>query len=169
MTDRTKLLVHINRISTVFANAIAHGPDGSLEGKFKDEHPHYINHSLGFYIMGCLAYLTSEEGEYSWKKKSSTYNSFDEFARSFPEAPRECYFERGITESSLDAIACIRNSVAHNNCDLAENKDRKSLEKVTEANLPGVILDGSIVTLEEPILGFVRQATYAVRRYHGDA
>ncbi len=168
MTDRTKLLVHINRISTVFRNAILNGPDGSLEGKFKDEHPHYINHSLGFYIMGCLAYLTSEGGEYSWKKSSPTFESFDEFAQSFPEPPRSCYLERGISEVTLDALACIRNAVAHNSCDLAANNDKESLEKVASANIPGVILDGSIVTLEEPLLDFVRQATYAVRKYHGD-
>ena len=169
MTDRTKLLVHINRISTMFRNAIHNGPDGTLEGNFKDEHPHFINHSLGFYVMGSLAYLTSEEGEYSWKKASSANNTFDEFAKSFPEPPRSNYFDCGVTEASLDALACIRNAVAHNNCDLEKNNDKSSLEKVTNAGLPGVNLDGSVVVLEEPLLEFVRKATYAVRKYHGDA
>lgn len=135
MTDRTKLLVHINRVSTMFRNAIHYGPDGTLEGKFEDEHPHFINHSLGFYVMGSLAYLTSEEGEYSWKKPSSTHSAFDDFAKSFPEPPRSNYFDRGVSEVSLDALACIRNAVAHNNCDLEQNIDKSSLEKVTNACL----------------------------------
>lgn len=66
LPDRTKLLIHLRRISTMLDNAFYLGPDGSLEGKYKNEHPIFIHYSLGFYLMGCLAYLEGKEGNYGW-------------------------------------------------------------------------------------------------------
>jgi len=166
--NRTKLLVHIRRISGLFESAIRNGPDGSLEGKFQHEHPTFINHSVGFYLIGSLAYLEGEDGTYSWNKPSQANSDFDVFASSFPPSPKQSFMSRCITKANLNALACIRNAVAHNDGDLAKNTDTNSLAKVTTANLPGVTLNGSVVTLEEELLEYVRVSTLAVRNYHGD-
>jgi len=50
MPDRTKLLVHLRRLSTMFENAFANGLDGSLVGKFEVEHPIFIHHACSFYL-----------------------------------------------------------------------------------------------------------------------
>lgn len=168
MNDRTKLIVHIRRISGLFENAIRNGPDGSLEGKFEHEHPTFIHHSVGFYLVGSLAYLEGEDGSYSWNNPSATYSDFDSFANTNP-SPKERFSSRGITKENLNALACIRNAVAHNNGDLSKNNDKGCLVKVSAAKLPGVALDGSVVTLEKELLEYVRVSTLAVRIYHGDS
>ena len=167
MNNRNKLLVHINRLNTVFNNAIEYGPDGSLTGKFKEEHPLFIHHSIGFYLIGCFAYLASEKGDYSWNKPGNEFTCFDTFAKVHP-VKKESYFDRGITKSSLSALACIRNAVAHNDCDLSLNRDPSSLSQVKNTHLPGVILEQNEVRLEKDLLGFIRIATYSVRHYHGE-
>lgn len=68
----------------------------------------------------------------------------------------------------MNALSEIRNAVTHNNGDLAQNRNQESLTVVTVANIPGVNLSGSVVTLEEEFLDFVRVATLAVRNYHGE-
>ncbi len=62
MADRTKLLVHFRRLSGVLGSAIRNGPDGTLEGGFAAEHPAFVHHACAFYLIGCLAYLESENG-----------------------------------------------------------------------------------------------------------
>lgn len=74
----------------------------------------------------------------------------------------------GTLEGALGALACIRNAVSHNAGDLAKNRNQGCLELVEAARLPGLILDGSVITLEAPFLEYVRLATLAVRMYHGD-
>jgi len=91
LADRTKLLVHIRRISSLFENAMRNGPDGTLEGKFRHEHPTFINHSVGFYLIGCLAYLEGEDGIYSWNRPSLANSDFDAFANSYPPPPKESF------------------------------------------------------------------------------
>lgn len=168
MTDRTKLLVHIRRISGLFENAIRNGPDGSLEGKFQVEHPTFVNYSLGFYLVGCLAYLEGEDGACSWNKPSLHHSDFDTFAAVYPGQPKVSYSARGITKANLDALICIRNAVAHHDGDLAKNYDPNSFLKVAAANLPGITLNGSVLTLQTDFLEFVRVATLAVRNYYGE-
>lgn len=168
MKNRTKLLVHLRRISDLFGNAIRNGPDGTLEGKFAHEHPIFVNYGLGFYLAGCLAYLEGEDGSYSWCKKSTGHSDFDVFATNHPAPPKVSFRRRGITKDSLDALVCIRNAVTHNDGDLSKNHDSNSLAKVVRANTPGISLSGSIVTLEEEFLEFVRLATLAVRNYYDD-
>ena len=168
MNDRKKLLVHIRRVSGLFESAIRNGPDGSLEGKFKEEHPTFIHHSVGFYLIGSLAYLEGEDGSYSWNRESNSQSNFDGFANDNPSPPKESFSSRGITKANLDALACVRNAIAHNNGDLSKNNDKKCVSKVSNANLPGVILDGSFVTLEKELLEYIRVSTIAVRNYHGE-
>ena len=168
MADRTKLLVHVRRLSTVFENAIKHGPDGSLEGKFKTEHPIFVHYACAFYLAGSLAFLEGEDGAYSWNRRSASHADFDQFVNGYPAAPKRCYAARGVNKASLDALACIRNAVIHNDGDLSRNRDGRCRATVAAAGLPGVTLTGSVVKLEPNSLRFVRLAALAVRNYHGE-
>ena len=167
--DRTKLLVHIRRISLVFENAIRNGPDGTLQGHFGQEHPTFVHHACGFYLLGTLSYLAGENSEYSWNRPSDVLSSsFDDFAKSQPANPKKSYYDRGISQTNLDALAEIRNAIAHNDGDLAKNRNANSLNLVTNAGIPGVVLTGSNITLESEFLEFVRVAAYAVRNFHDE-
>ncbi len=68
----------------------------------------------------------------------------------------------------MDALAQVRNAVIHHDGDLAKNINQQSMAMATAANLPGITLQGCVVSLEAPFLGFVRVATLAVRNYHGE-
>jgi hypothetical protein len=166
--DRTKLLVHLRRISSLFEHSFRNGPDGSLDDKFTTEHPTFIHHSCGFYLGGCLAYLEGEDGAYSWNKRGTQHADFDTFVATYPAPPNQSYASRGINKATLNALALVRNAVVHNGDDLVKNKDPQSLAIVTAANLPGVSLHGNLIMLHEPFLEFVRVATLAVRNYHGE-
>lgn len=171
MADRTKLLVHFRRLSSVLGSAIRNGPDGTLEGKFAAEHPVFVHHANSFYLIGCLAYLEGEDGAYSWDAPSSAYSDFDTFAGAFPLPPQASFLSRGISKVSLRALADIRNAVAHHAGDLSQLRRAKSVDvvgQVTSTNLPGVSMSGPVVTLEAPFLGFVRLAAMSVRNYHGE-
>ena len=168
MTDRTKLLVHLRRLSDLLGNAFRYGPDGTLTGKFEAEHPDFVHYSCAFYLAGCLAFLEGEEGGYSWNKASQSDSSFDSFASRYPEPPKKSYRSRGITKGSLNALACIRNGVIHNDGDLTRNQNRSCVQMVTAANIPGVKINGDLVRLEAEFLEFVRIATLAVRNFYGD-
>jgi len=82
MTDRTKLLIHLNRIHTVFRNAIHYGPDGTKEGKFAAEHPAFTHYACAFYLAGCLSFLEGRDGSYSWNQTGAGGQSFDVFVAS---------------------------------------------------------------------------------------
>ena len=168
MPDRTKLLVHLRRLSGVFERAFREGPDGTLEGKFAAEQPVFIHHSCTFYLAGCLAFLEGEDGTYSWNKPGASHSDFDTFVASYPAPPKPCYGARGINKASMNALAQVRNAVIHHDGDLARNINQQSMAMVTAANLPGIKLVGSTVNLEAPFLEFVRVATLAVRNFHGE-
>jgi hypothetical protein len=168
MKDRTKLLVHIRRISTLLEGAFRNGPDGTLEGKFGQEHLTFIHYSCAFYLSGCLSFLAGEDGEYSWNTNSPKYGGFDAFAANQPPAPRASFASRGIDKAAMNALACIRNAVIHHDGDLSKNRNKQSLATVSSANIPGVKLNNSEVVLETPFLEFVRVATLAVRNFHDE-
>lgn len=171
MADRTKLLVHFRRLSGVLERAIRNGPDDTLEGNFAAEHPVFVHHACSFYLIGCLAYLEGEDGAYSWDLPSASHSDFDTFAGAFPPPPKASFLSQGISKVSLRALADIRNAIAHHAGDLSQLRRAKSVDvvgQVTAANLPGVSMSGSVVTLEAPFLGFVRLAALAVRNYHGE-
>ncbi|MEJ1404381.1 MAG: hypothetical protein RPU73_11015 [Candidatus Sedimenticola sp. (ex Thyasira tokunagai)] len=151
----------------MFESAFRNGPDGTLDGKHGLEHPVFIHHSVGFYLIGCFAYLEGEDGTCSWKQPSQNNSDFDTFASSNPPS-KTSFSTRGITTESLNALVCIRNAIAHNDGDLSKNNDRSSLSKVTTANLPGVVINENTVTLEKELLEFIRVSALAVRQYHGD-
>lgn len=144
------------------------GPDGTLEGKFGDEHPTFVHHACGFYLAGSLAYLEGEDGAHSWNKPGAQFSDLDAFLNANPPPPKESYATRGFTKSRMNALAELRNAIVHNDGDLSKNKNSNSLTMVTSANFPGVSLNGSVVTLDAPFLEFVRVAAYSVRNYHGD-
>ncbi|MEW8508983.1 MAG: hypothetical protein AB2598_20035 [Candidatus Thiodiazotropha sp.] len=168
MPDRTKLLVHLRRLSGLFEHAFRHGPDGSLEGKHESEHQLFIHHSCSFYLAGCLSFLEGDGGAYSWNLPGENITDFDQFVSNYPAPPKDSYRARGIDKATMYALAELRNAVTHNNGDLAQNRNQQSLAMVTAANIPGVILTGSVITLEQDFLNFVRVATLAVRNYHGE-
>lgn len=80
MPDRTKLLVHLRRLSSVLEHAIRNGPDGTLDGKFETEHSSFVHHACAFYLIGCLAYLEGEDRAYSWDIPSGAHDDFDAFS-----------------------------------------------------------------------------------------
>lgn len=171
MADRTKLLVHLRRLSGVFGSAIRNGPDGTLEGKFADEHPVFVHHACSFYLIGCLAYLEGEDGAYSWDLPSASHTNFDTFAAGFPPPPKTSFLTRGVSKASLRVLADIRNAVAHYAGDLSQLRRARNVDivgQVTAANLPGVTLTGTVITLEAPFLEFVRLAVLSVRNFHGE-
>jgi hypothetical protein len=168
MPDRTKLIVHLRRLSNLFESAFRDGPDGTLKGNFAAEHPMFVHHGCGFYLAGCLAFLEGEDGTYSWNKAGANSSDFDAFVSIYPSPPNNSYSARGINKACLNALAQIRNAVVHNNDDLAKNTNSNSVTMVSSANLPGVTLQGTVVSLKAPFLDFVRVATLAVRNYHGE-
>ena len=115
-----------------------------------------------------MAFLEGEECAYSWNNSGASYTDFDVFASSYPTALRDSFSNLDITKDNLKALAEIRNTLAHNNGDLACNKNLNSLTLVSNANLPRVSISGSVVTLNEEFLEFVRLSTYVVRNYHGE-
>ena len=168
MIDRTKLLIHFRRISYIIEKAILFGPDGTLEGKFKEEHPAFIHYSSTFYLIGVLAYLAGENGEKSWDKPGKSYKDFDEFASKTQINTNETFLSKGVSSSSLNALVCIRNAVAHNGGDLSKNIDKKSYDKVLTAKLPGVTLSSTNIEIGKEFLEFVRVSALSVRVYHGE-
>ena len=173
MPDRTPLLVHLRRVSGLLEKAIREGPDGTLEGKFAAEHPAFIHYTSAMYLAACLAFLEGREGSYSWRDASTSHPDFDTFAAASPPSkekhPKESFQDRGVTVNALEALACVRNAVVHNDGDLAKNTKADCLAMVQAAKLPGAALNGTEVVLENGFLGFVRLATLAVRMYHGES
>jgi hypothetical protein len=115
-----------------------------------------------------LANLEGEDGAYSWTKQGAQSPDFDAFVATYPAPPKQSYASRSINKATLNALAQVRNAVVHNGDDLSKKKNPQSLAMVTAANLPGVSLQRSFVTLDVPFLEFVRGATLAVRNYHGE-
>lgn len=114
------------RLSNYLDRAFREGPDGTLEGNFKSEHPIFIHTSNAFYLSGCLAFLEGSNDKYSWNKQSPFYakGDFDHFTQNNP-SNRNNYASYGISKANMDALACIRNAVTHINSDLAKNDDSK--------------------------------------------
>ena len=168
MTDRTKLLIHLNRIHTVFGNALRHGPDGSLEGHFETEHSQFTHYACSFYLAGTLSFLEGRSGAYSWNQIGASGQDFDTFVAVNPASSRASFSSRGICAANMNALAEVRNSVIHNDGDLTQNRNKQSLSMVIAAGLPGVVLNGSTVQLKDPFLDYVRLSAIAVRRFHGE-
>lgn len=171
MSNRTKLLVHFRRLSNLLNSAIRNGPDGTLDGHFAAEHPEFVHYACAFYLIGVLAYLEGEDGAYSWNASAQNGLSFNDFTRSHPPSPRKNFESKGINTASLRALADIRNAVVHHAGDLKKLRRAAETDIATEIaglHLPGLVLNGTVVTLEEPFLEFTRVASLAVRSYHGE-
>ncbi len=69
MSNRTKLLVHLRRLSDLFQNAFSHGPYGTLDGKYRAEHPVFVHYGCAFYVAGSFAFLEGEDGTRSWRSE----------------------------------------------------------------------------------------------------
>jgi hypothetical protein len=160
MPDRDEFLVVANRLTGAFRTIIAIDGDGSNRWLNDPEIcEHYV---LSVYLIASIAYLEGAYGKFSWRA-----TGFDNFIESHDRLK-----DRGMSAARMDALYCIRNACTHNARDLAENTDKDSLQKVIDADLPGVVLNGSVVKLtkvdEVAFIEFVRIATVAIARFHGD-
>ena len=123
MPDRTKLLIHVSRLAQVIRAAHRQGPDPFRESTIlAAEQPEFVHYSTALYLAGCLAFLEGEDGAYSWTQPSPAHADFDSFVASHPPG-KTSFLSRGISSSALNALACIRNAVTHNNGDLAKNRN----------------------------------------------
>jgi hypothetical protein len=159
------LLIHFRRIPYVLGGAMTWGPDGSLEGKFGEEHPEFVHYTNAFYLAGTLAYLENEGGVHSWTKPGRFHAEFDTFVIAYPSSSKRSYAARGITVAALNALTDIRNAVVHNAADLAKNRNGLGSSRVTSVSIPGVQLTDSRVVLKFEFLEFVRVAAMAVCFY----
>lgn len=165
MSDRAEFLVYGRRLHNVLRSAIRNGGDGSRHWK---DNPELCAHYLcAVYLIGSLAFLEGKYDKESWQRPGSQWDNFDAFI-----AGSTAFHKLGINEAAVDALVCIRNAVAHNNNDLAKNNDSASLSKVTNADIGGVTIDGSMVRLSSnetaDFMAFVRMSLVAVAQYHGD-
>ena len=164
MPDRTKFLMFGRRM-TAALKSFANDGGGSDPVKWAKERPHFEHAASGIFLAGSLAYLVGKYGEEpkAWKRAGTRGSDFDTFVQK-----NDNFSKARISKSGLDALVCIRNALTHNDGDLALNDDKKSLAKVTGANLDGVVLNGSTVSLTLEFMEYVRLAYVAVAQYHGD-
>lgn len=170
MTDRTELLMYARRLHDALKHAIETG-DGRTDDRWLNiERPIFEHYCCTMYLAGALAYLEDKYGDRPWNKPGANCGTFNDYisnsgTRSFQNA--------NLSSSKLDALVCIRNAVIHNGGDLARNRDRNALQKVTSESIPNASLNGTIITLHstnypDDFMAFVRQAFLAVCMYHGD-
>ncbi len=173
MRDRTKLLINVRRLSTALRNAINNGPDGEIkqgdQSTVPEWMPDFIHYATGLYLAGAFAYLEGEDDSYSWDKPGSAYSNFTTFANENGPTKGGTYASRKISWTNLQVLAQVRNAVVHHDGDLKDNRNKKSFARVAAADLPGVSLNGTVITLQTEFLEYVRLCTYAVRQYHGDS
>ena len=147
MPDRTKLLIHVSRLAQVIRAAHRQGPDPFRESTIlAAEQPEFVHYSTALYLAGCLAFLEGEDGAYSWTQPSPAHADFDSFVASHPPG-KTSFLSRGISSSALNALACIRNAVTHNNGDLAKNRNKSCLALVSSAGIPDVTITGTVPSL----------------------
>ena len=166
MTDRTAFLMFGRRFHNNFVSVIKNGLGGD-EVQWNQERPIFEHYACVMYVSGCLAYLESTYGRAAWNANQNS-EDFDTFLSNRPEPAKTNFSNKNICKSGLEALVCIRNAVIHNNNDLSQNNDRNSLNKVTSAAIPGVSLNGSIVTLSEEFMSYVRLSLVAVAQFYGD-
>jgi hypothetical protein len=123
------------------------------------------------YLAGTLAFLEGKHGNRPWRPNTASIG-LDAFLAAGNDKRKSILVTAKVSEAGLDAIACIRNAVVHNDADLARNTDRHSLKKVSTAALPGVHFTGSVVHLQsaesEDFMEYVRKCFVAVSMLHGD-
>jgi hypothetical protein len=91
---------------------------------------------------------------------------------NFSDPQKTNFANKNISKAGIEALICIRNAFIHNSNDLSLNRDTNSRTKVSSAQIPGVALNGSVVTLvsnrNNDFMEFVRMSLVAVAKYQGD-
>ena len=169
MVDRTEFLMYARRLHNALRHEIENmdvSPD-----KLPTERPLFEHFASGLYLAGCLAFLEGKYGTQPWLPKSPSQGTFDQFLLNLPKNPASTFSAAGISQSGVQALVCIRNALTHNDGDLAKNTDKSCLAKVTAANLPGVSISGSLVTLSSntntDFMEYVRKTFVAISMFHG--
>jgi hypothetical protein len=170
MVDRNEFLIHARRLHNALRYAVENmdiAPD-----KLAVERPLFEHFASGIYLAGCFAFLEGTYGTQPWLPKPPQQSSFDQFLRQLPVRTAGTFSVAGISQSGVEALVCIRNAVTHNDSDLAKNNDKSCLAKVTAANLPGVAISVSVVTLSSTanidFMEYVRKSLVAISMFHGD-
>ena len=169
MVNRTEFIMYARR----FHNALRREIDDMdvSPDKLPAERPLFEHFACGLYLAGCLAFLEGKYGIKPWLPKSPQQGTFDQFLLNLPEKPASIFSAAGISQSGVETLVCIRNAVTHNDGDLAKNTDKTCLAKVTAANLPGVSVSSSLVTLSSnastDFMEYVRKSFVAISMFHG--
>lgn len=170
MVNRNEFLIHARRLHNALRHAVENmdvAPD-----KLAVERPLFEHFASGMYLAGCLAFLEGKYGTQPWLPNPPQQSSFDQFLQQLPPKAARTFSVAGISQSGVEALVCIRNAVTHNDSDLAKNNDKSCLAKVTAANLPGVAISGSVVTLSSTanidFMEYVRKSLVALSMFHGD-
>jgi hypothetical protein len=170
MTDRTELLMYARRLHNVLRHAIEDGDGRTDDHWLEVEKPIFAHYSCLMYLAGVMSYL---EDKYDTRPWQNSGKDFEEFKDYIANCGIDSFQRLAISSSKLEALVCIRNAVIHNSGDLTKNLDKKSHEKVLEADIPHITIAEGVVTLRSPsyqveFMEFVRQCFLAVCMYHGD-
>lgn len=170
MTERAKFLIHARRLHNALRYAIEN-MDVAPE-KLPTERPLFEHFSSGMYLAACLAFLEGKYGSQPWLPSPSQHQSLDQFLKQLPPKQSAVFSAVGISQAGVEALVCIRNALTHNGGDVAKNRDRSSLGKVAAAGIPGVTLNGSLVSLSSSakadFMEYVRLSLVATYMFHGD-
>lgn len=170
MTDRAKFLIHARRLHNALRHAIEN-MDTPPE-KLTTERPLFEHFASGIYLAGCLAFLEGRYGKNPWLPASPQQGTFDHFLQQLPPKQAGVFSSAGISQRGVEALVCIRNALTHNSSDIAKNKDPSCFTKVITAEIPGVALSGSVVTLSSDanvdFMEYVRMSVIAISMFHGD-
>lgn len=170
MANRKEFLIHARRLHNALRQAIEDldvSPDDLLA-----ERPLFEHFASGIYLAGCLAFLEGKHGTQPWLPKSPSKETFDQFLLKLAKEPASAFSAAGISQRGVQALVCLRNALTHNDGDLAKNKDKSCLAKVTAADLLGVSICGSVITLSSnaniDFMEYVRKSCVAISMFHGD-
>lgn len=171
MPDRSKFLVHARRLHNALRRAIEDG-DAPPETWLSVERPLFEHFASGMYLAGVLAFLEGQYGKNPLRPRSPHGRTFDEFLLHMPERQARTFADAGISKIGIEALVCIRNALTHNDSDLGRNSDKSSLAKVVAACIPGVSVNGTLVTLSSTrtvdFMEYVRKSLVAIAMFHGD-
>ena len=171
------VLTHARRIVTALENMYRDG-DGMLDSKWDLEKGDFGHVGSVIYLSGIMAYLEGKYGTFCWNQSHNglnldtfiQYNAADDAGLRTQKAN---FRNAGVSISAFNALQCIRNATLHNNGDLALNRDQSCVSQVSAISLPGVILNGSHVTLEmsgegSDFITFVKMSFLAISKFFGD-
>jgi hypothetical protein len=162
--------MYARRLHNALRDAIEDGDGRTDEHWLEVEKPIFAHYSCLMYLAGVMSYLENKYGTKPWQSAGKAFELFDEYLAN---CQIKSFQKWSISSVKLEALVCIRNAVIHNGGDLTKNLDKKSLEKVLNADIPNISIEEGVVTLHSPnhqddFMEFVRQCFLAVCMYYGD-